>query len=257
MTDLPEQPKFTERPTSEEKIKSWQIFNHIAPTYDVINRILSARQDVLWRKKLANFLPLKKDIELLDLATGTADQILHLFNKLKKNNQVQITRAIGVDLSEGMLKIGREKVIQKGLQDKVQLVHADATQLPFEANSFDVITMSFGIRNVPNTLACLSEIYRCLRPGGKVLILEFSIPSNKLFKTPYLFYFRNVLPQIGGALSGHTHYYKYLNNTAEQFAYGSEFLELMKKAGFETPQAHEVTFGIASIYEATKGQPTS
>lgn len=231
----------------ESKVEVWKMFDRIANRYDLLNRLLSMRQDVLWRKKLLDLLPEGKDLYLLDVATGTADQILHLFEETDK-----ISRAIGIDMSENMIAVGQKKVAQLNLNDKVNLRVGDATQIPFKNDEFDVSTMSFGIRNVSNVDLALKEILRVLKPGGTSLILEFSLPKSALIKKPYLFYFRNILPKIGSVISGDSTAYTYLNQSVEEFPYGEEFCELMRKAGFEEVSATPLTLGIATIYKGKK-----
>lgn len=231
----------------ESKVEVWKMFDRIAGRYDLLNRLLSMRQDVLWRKKLLELLPSSNSIHLLDIATGTADQILHLFEETDK-----ITRAVGIDMSENMLAVGQKKINQLNLDDKVNLRVGDATEIPFKAEEFDVTTMSFGIRNVNNVVQSLKENFRVLKPGGCTLILEFSLPKNKLIKKPYLFYFRNILPKIGSAISGDSSAYTYLNQSVEDFPYGDEFCKLMNEAGFSEVTAHPLTLGIATIYKGTK-----
>ncbi len=241
-----EQQKFNKR-------DSYKMFNRIANRYDLLNRLLSMRQDVLWRKKLAKLLPNKKNLHLLDVATGTADQILHLLeatNSLESANS--INTAVGVDMSENMLAVGRKKVVDRNLDTRVSLKVGDACELPLKKDEFDVSTMSFGIRNVPDVLKALSEHHRVLKPGGVCMILEFSLPKQDWIKKPYLFYFRNVLPKIGSVISGDAGAYKYLNETVEDFPYGDAFANLLKQAGFKTVEQYPLTFGIATIYRATK-----
>lgn len=223
------------------------MFDRIAGRYDLLNRLLSMRQDVLWRKKLLELLPDSDSLHLLDIATGTADQILHLFEETEK-----IEKAVGIDMSENMLAVGQKKVDQLNLSDKVNLRVGDATEIPFKNGEFDVTTMSFGIRNVNNVLQALKENYRVLKPGGCTLILEFSLPKSKLIKKPYLFYFRNVLPKIGSAISGDASAYTYLNKSVEDFPYGDDFCRLMEEAGFTDVTATPLTFGIATIYKGKK-----
>lgn len=230
-----------------EKSRSWQLFDQIASTYDLANRVLSARQDVVWRKKIARHLPQKPQLDLLDLATGTGDQILHL---LKVTSRIQ--SAVGIDLSEKMLEIGRKKIQDQGLSHQVKLLRQDACHLELQAESFDVVTMSFGIRNVPDVPACLSEMLRVLRPGGRALMIEFSLPNPFILRKAYLFYFRNVLPRLGGLLSGNTAAYRYLNTSAENFPYGEAFQSLMRKSGFQKVKALPLTFGIAHLYIGEK-----
>lgn len=229
------------------KRTSWQMFDRIAATYDPVNRLLSFGLDRKWREKVNSLLPKKSDIRLLDLATGTADQILMLC-KINSN----IGPSIGMDLSEGMLEKGREKVRQQGRDQQIELRTGDAVKLPLEDESFDAVTMSFGIRNVPDVPAALREMLRVLRPGAKTLILEFSLPKNRLVRAGHLFYLRYVLPAVGGIISGDYQAYKYLNTSIEAFPYGDDFCALLTDAGFQKVTHHQVTFGIATVYEATK-----
>jgi demethylmenaquinone methyltransferase/2-methoxy-6-polyprenyl-1,4-benzoquinol methylase len=224
------------------------MFNRIAKTYDSVNRLLSFGLDVGWRKKVGLLLPKKEQVALLDLATGTADQVLLLC----KEHPQQISEAIGMDLSEGMLEKGREKVVQLKLQDIIRLETGDAVNIPSENSSFDAITISFGIRNVPDVPTSLREMHRVLRPEGKTLILEFSMPKNPIVRFGHLFYLRYVLPLVGGLISGDYEAYKYLNTSIEAFPYGESFCSLMREAGFSTVRQHPVTFGIATIYEGIK-----
>lgn len=225
----------------------WRMFDRIAPRYDLLNRILSMRQDVSWRRSMASHLKGRSSLELLDLATGTGDQIFFLLDA-----GADVKRAVGIDLSEGMLEIGRRKVEERGLAGRVELRAGDAMAIPAAEAAFDVATMSFGIRNVERTDAALRDIWRVLRPGGRALILEFSVPANRLVRRLYLFYFRHVLPRIGAAVSGDGEAYRYLNRTAETFPCGEAFCELMRSAGFVGVEARPLTFGIATIYRGDK-----
>ncbi len=234
---------------AKRKELSFKIFNQIAPTYDLLNRILSFGIDVSWRKKMAMNLPASpKDRKLfvLDLACGTADLSL----QLAKNDNVG--KIIGMDLSEKMIEVGNKKIKSKKMEKKVKLHIGDACNIPSGDQTFDLVTISFGIRNFPDPLKSLKEINRVLRPEGKVIIMEFSLPKNKLIKLIYLNYFRYVLPFLGKIISKNKDAYKYLNNTVEDFPYGPDFLELMKQAGLKDTQQQSLTFGIASIYYATK-----
>ena len=227
------------------KKTSFEIFNRIAKSYDSVNRILSFGLDIGWRKKVNTLLPQKNDLRLLDLATGTADQVIMLCD-INPN----IGSATGMDLSDEMLNIGREKV--KRFNGKIELHNGDAVQLPIEDAEYDALTMSFGIRNVPDVQASMREMYRVLGDGGKALILEFSLPKNPAVRFGHIFYLRYVLPLVGGLISGDYAAYKYLNTSIEAFPYGDDFCNLMRTAGFESVTAHPVTFGIATIYEACK-----
>ena len=233
----------------QSKSTSYQMFNRIAKTYDPVNRLLSFGLDIRWRKKVGTLLPkIEQGVDLLDLATGTADQVLFLCDK----HSSTINKAVGMDLSEGMLDVGREKIKSRNLQDKISLSVGDACALPIENDSFDAVTISFGIRNVPDVPKALQEMYRILRPGGKALILEFAIPKNPIVRFGHLFYLRHVLPLVGGLISGERAAYRYLNTSIEAFPYGDDFANLMTDAGFEKANVHRVTFGIANIYEGVK-----
>ncbi|HMP89737.1 MAG TPA: bifunctional demethylmenaquinone methyltransferase/2-methoxy-6-polyprenyl-1,4-benzoquinol methylase UbiE [Kiritimatiellia bacterium] len=225
----------------------WEMFDRIAPRYDLLNRLLSFRRDVAWRERMARMIPDQPGLYLLDIATGTADQIISLMQK-----SGNIKQAIGVDMSEGMLNVGREKIARLQWQDRVELKTGDAMSIPENDTTFDVATMSFGIRNVLNVTEALREIRRVLKPGGRALILEFSTPENRVFRPLYFFYLRNILPVIGGILSGDRKAYKYLNRTIETFPSGKDFLEIMLAAGFKNVKATPLTFGIASIYQGDR-----
>jgi demethylmenaquinone methyltransferase / 2-methoxy-6-polyprenyl-1,4-benzoquinol methylase len=229
------------------KKNSWKMFNRIASTYDNVNRLLSFGLDIGWRKKVNSLLPLKNELKLLDLATGTADQIILLCSINDK-----ITSAIGMDLSEGMLEKGKEKVQKENLSSRISLQLGDAVNIPSENNIYDAVTISFGIRNVPDVLESMKEMNRVLQSGGKALILEFSLPKNIFVRWGHLFYLRYVLPLVGGILSGDYKAYRYLNTTIEDFPYGEQFGSILQKAGFSTVHIHPVSFGIATIYEAIK-----
>ena len=233
----------------QSKGTSFEMFNRIAKTYDPVNRMLSFGLDIRWRKRVGLLLPQKVNgIDLLDLATGTADQVLFLCAQ----HPQKIENAVGMDLSEGMLSIGREKVKKRNLQDKIVLKTGDACNLPLEDNSFDAITISFGIRNVPDVPKALKEMHRVLRPGGKALILEFALPKNSIVRFGHLFYLRHVLPTVGGLVSGDKAAYRYLNTSIEAFPYGEAFADLMRDAGFTQSNVHNLTMGIANLYEGIK-----
>jgi len=223
------------------------MFDKISPTYDAINRILSFGLDRFWRKKMVRFLPKKEGLELLDLATGTGDQLFSLCE-----HAPSVQSAIGIDLAEKMLEIGQKKLGRKPYRDKVRLLKGDAGKIPFSAHTFDLVTISFGIRNVPDVETTLREIHRVLRPQGKCLILEFSLPENSLVRFCHLSYLRHVLPRVGGLLSKSPASYRYLNQTIECFPYGDAFLRLMANAGFQKSAAHPFTLGAVTLYEGEK-----
>ncbi|MCZ7590972.1 MAG: ubiquinone/menaquinone biosynthesis methyltransferase [Kiritimatiellae bacterium] len=192
---------------------------------------------------MTSLLPEGERLRLLDVATGTADQILTLMDAAPR-----ITEAVGVDMSEGMLEKGREKIRARGRAEQVQLKTGDATAIPEPDAAYDVCTISFGIRNVENVVAGLSEMRRVLRPGGRALVLEFSQPTARWFRGLYFFYLRHILPVVGGWFSGDREAYRYLNVTIETFPSGDAFCALMRTAGFVNVRAIPLTLGIASIY---------
>ncbi len=226
------------------KRDSYQIFNDIAPTYDFLNHVLSLGIDRYWRKKLASRVPLGQ-IQVLDLATGTGDLALTVAHW---RPEATIT---ALDLSQGMIDIGKRKVEQKNLTHRVKMAIGDGVNLSIPDRSVDIISIGFGIRNFSGPYDSLKQCARALRPGGKILILEFSWPPNRLVRSIYNFYFRYLLPWIGNRLSRHKDAYTYLNQTVENFPFGEAFLQLMRDAGFQTVSATPLTFGIATLYQGT------
>lgn len=224
----------------------WKMFDRISPTYDKINRIVSLGQDKTWRRKVAQFLPEKKNLRILDIATGTGDQLLSFFHHCKR-----IETATGIDLSSDMLKIAEQKVKASPYFDKIQLQKADAERLPFPDNSFDAASFSFGIRNVPSPQKALQEMLRILKPKGRCLILEFSLPPHPI-RPFYLFYLRHLLPFLGKILSKDSEAYRYLNQTIETFPHGKEFGFLLKAARFCQIEIYPMAFGAVSLYVGVK-----
>ena len=230
------------------KKRTWQIFDRIAGRYDLLNKILSGGVDRYWRKKIVRYLPHKKDLQLLDLATGTGDVIFTLL----QNTSGVFKSLVGMDLSEKMMDIGQEKAQKYYLNNLVTFKKGDATAIPLTNERMDVVTMAFGIRNVADVPKTLSEIYRILKSKGRVIILEFSLPNNMLIKQLYLAYFRHVLPRIGGLLSGDKQAYHYLNQSVETFPYGRDFCQLLETAKFENVTAYSLSGGIATLYVGDK-----
>lgn len=228
---------------SPSKHDTWKIFDRIADRYDLLNRLLSFRRDVAWRKFLIRHLPSGECLRVLDLATGTADVLLALHA-----DSDRVKRGVGADLSANMLARGRAKIARRGLANELALVRTDAAAVGFRDGSFDAVTMAFGIRNVPDPVAALREVKRLLARDGRALILEFSLPRRAFLRGPYLFYFRHVLPRVGGLVSGDSQAYRYLNESVEEFPHGQAFLDLMTEAGFENVRAYPLTFGIATLY---------
>ena len=225
----------------------WKMFDRIAHRYDLLNRMLSLGQDVVWRKKVARHLPEQPELHVLDVATGTGDLIIFM-----QQANAAVKSGIGIDMAEKMLEYGRPKLEKAGISDRFSLKTGNAVAIPFSDNQFDATTISFGIRNVIDVPKALSEMHRVLKKNGRALILEFSLPNNALLRGLYLFYFRNILPRIGGLISGDSFAYRYLNDTVESFPYGEEFCNLMRDAGFRDVKMAPLTFGIASIYQGDK-----
>lgn len=224
------------------KKDSFKIFDDIAGQYDRINGLLSFGIHSRWRRRLAAQLPAGDAIEALDLATGTGDVAFTLLA------EPRVRHVTGLDLSKGMLALASKKAAERELAAKTTFLHGDACALPFAENTFDAVTMSFGIRNVPDVPQCLAEMRRVLRPGGKALILEFSLPENAVIRAGHLFYLRNILPTIGNVLSGHDFAYSYLNKTIETFPYRHAFVKLMTEQGFRDAGHEDLTFGIVNLY---------
>jgi demethylmenaquinone methyltransferase / 2-methoxy-6-polyprenyl-1,4-benzoquinol methylase len=234
-------------PQSPSRMQAFKMFDRIAHRYDLLNRLLSFGTDVRWRKTMNRQIPAGKELCVLDLATGTADVLIAMERACQN-----VASGIGLDMSGGMLKYGRQKLIALGLDQKFRLVRGDATCLGLDSKRFDAVTISFGIRNVLDVSQGLGEMHRILKPGGRALILEFSLPANRPFRALYLFYFRNILPRLGALISGDSHAYRYLNETVETFPYGEDFCKLMRDAGFEDVTATPLTFGIASLYQGER-----
>jgi len=224
-----------------------RMFDSIAPHYVLLNHVLSFGWDFLWRRKLTNTVNKDKKLKVLDLATGTGDLLISL---LRRNPN--ITESVGLDISENMLALCRERIAKLKLTDRVSLVRSDAADSGLPEESFDVVTMGFGIRNTPDAFKTLCEINRLLKQGGTALILEFSIPSNRIIRKCYLLYLRNFVPMLGRLLSGDKNAYRYLNTSVENFYGMDDFSSLMRKAGFKDVSAAPLTFGVACIYEASK-----
>jgi demethylmenaquinone methyltransferase/2-methoxy-6-polyprenyl-1,4-benzoquinol methylase len=243
MTDISEI-----RPYDKNKPKKQQVsemFNNIAPKYDFLNHLLSMGIDKIWRRKVINLIkPLKPKI-ILDVATGTGDLALAL-------TQVNPDKIIGLDISPGMLEKAKIKTANKQLSNIIEYMEGDAENLPFEDNYFDVITVAFGVRNFETLNKGLKELRRVLKPNGKLFILEFSKPQNPIMRKLYFFYFYNVLPTIGKIVSKDSRAYTYLPESVSVFPDGNVFLGILKENGFKNLICKPLTFGISSIYTASK-----
>lgn len=231
---------------SGKKEQVAQMFNNIAHRYDFLNHFLSLGIDTIWRKKAITCLKQEKPKLLLDIATGTGDLAITA-NKILNPDKI-----IGIDISEGMLSFGREKLVKLNLQDKIQLMSGDSENIPFNENYFDAATVAFGVRNFENLDKGLAEINRVLKPGGSLVVLEFSKPKTFPIKQVYNFYFNQILPSIGKLVSKDDRAYSYLPESVQAFPDGEDFINHLHKAGFKQTFCKNLMFGIASIYYGKK-----
>lgn len=223
-----------------------EMFDNIAPTYDTLNHRLSWDIDKGWRKKaIRQLLPFQPKV-ILDIATGTGDFAILSAKELRPQ------RMIGIDISEGMMKIGQKKVEAEGLQHIVSFKKDDCTHLSFDDNSFDAVTAAFGIRNFQNLDQGLSEMYRVLRPNGHLSIVELTTPVSFPMKQLFKLYSHTMLPVYGKLISKDTSAYSYLTKTIEAFPQGEVMLDILRKAGFKNASFKRLTFGICTMYFATK-----
>jgi demethylmenaquinone methyltransferase/2-methoxy-6-polyprenyl-1,4-benzoquinol methylase len=231
---------------SDKGEKIQQMFGAIAPRYDFLNRLLSFGIDRRWRTKAVRLLKYREGSRILDVATGTGDVALEI--ALRTPASVKIT---GADFCKEMVDLGTVKVAASPYADRIDLKVAPCEDLPFADNTFDSITIAFGIRNVVDRKLGLAEMWRVLRPGGRMIILEFSTPRSLLFRQLYYFYFRRLLPVVGGVFSRYNAY-KYLPDSVLEFPSQEEFSRMLAEAGFRNIHLHELTFGIATIYVGEK-----
>ena len=222
-----------------------RMFDNISGKYDFLNHFFSLGIDIRWRKKAVKMLKPYNPKSILDIATGTGD---FAFEALSLNPD----KVTGVDISNGMLEKGREKVKARSLEDKVELIYGDSESLPFSDQSYDAIIVAFGVRNFETLEKGLAEMQRVLRPGGAAVILEFSKPKSFPIKQLYGLYFNYVMPLIGRLVSRDNSAYTYLPQSVQAFPEGKDFLDILKKVGFSSASQKPVTGGIASIYMAVK-----
>jgi len=222
------------------------MFNNISKTYDFLNHFLSFGIDIIWRKKAINELKNDQPKLILDVATGTGDFAFEALSLLDPE------KIIGVDISQGMLDIARQKIIKRGLGNKFEVKLGDSEKLPFEANAFDAVTVAYGVRNFENLEMGLADIQRVLKPGGKAVVLEFSKPKVFPVKQLYKFYFSYITPGIGKIFSKDARAYTYLPESVAAFPDGKTFIALMDKAGFKNTKCRPLAFGICSIYTGVK-----
>jgi demethylmenaquinone methyltransferase/2-methoxy-6-polyprenyl-1,4-benzoquinol methylase len=221
------------------------MFNSIAYRYDFMNRFLSAGIDVWWRKKAISQLQSLKPKKILDVATGTGDVAILTYRMLQPG------KITGIDISEGMLDLGRKKIEKLGLDKQIELQKGDSEVIRFEDNSFDAITVAFGVRNFQNLEKGLKEMHRVLHPGGKLVVLEFS-KSNGVLSGLINFYMNVITPMIGKLLAKNKSAYQYLNDSVQAFPEGQTFLNIMHDAGFTQTYLKKLSFGICTIYCGSK-----
>jgi demethylmenaquinone methyltransferase/2-methoxy-6-polyprenyl-1,4-benzoquinol methylase len=222
-----------------------QMFDNISENYDGLNRVISFGIDVKWRKKVVSIIGKNNPKQILDIATGTGDLAIMMAG-------LNPDKVIGLDISAGMLEVGKQKVAKVNLSDKIEMIVGDSENMPFKDNTFDAITVSFGVRNFANLDKGLTEIKRVLKPGGTFVVLETSVPTKFPYKQGYRFHTSVILPIIGKLFSKDKVAYSYLSESANSFPYGEKFNNILLKNGFTTAIDKPVTFGVASIYIATK-----
>ena len=230
---------------SSRKEQVTRMFDNISGNYDFMNRLMTFGIDVKWRKKVVKMVAETKPRKILDIATGTGDFAIMLAD-------IKPEKIVGLDISQGMLEVGKKKVAEKGLDNLIEMVLGDSENLPFEDNSFDAVTVGFGVRNFENLDKGLSEINRVLRPGGIFVVLETSQPEKFPFKQGYKFYSKYIIPFLGRLFSKDKNAYEYLPESAEAFPYGQAFNNILKKNQFTSVQNYPLMFGAASIYKAFK-----
>ncbi|SHM65896.1 bifunctional demethylmenaquinone methyltransferase/2-methoxy-6-polyprenyl-1,4-benzoquinol methylase UbiE [Flavobacterium chilense] len=222
-----------------------QMFDNISGNYDNLNRVISFGIDTKWRKKVLKIVSDTKPKNILDIATGTGDLAILM-------SQTNAEKIIGLDISAGMLEVGKKKVEAKNLSNVIDLVLGDSEKIPFEDNYFDAITVGFGVRNFENLEKGFAEILRVLKPNGVFVILETSVPDKTPYKQGYKFYSKNILPIIGKLFSKDNSAYGYLSESAAAFPYGEALNNILRKIGFIDVVAMPQTFGVATIYSASK-----
>ena len=231
--------------SSSKKQQVTQMFDDISNHYDVLNRVISLEIDQSWRRKVVKIAAKQAPKRILDIATGTGDLAI----ALKKTNAEEI---IGLDISPGMLAVGKDKVKALKLDTTIAMVIGDSEQLNYDDNYFDVVTVAFGVRNFENLEKGLSELFRVLRPHGKLIILETSVPTKFPFKQGYYLYSGFIVPLVGRIFSRDQRAYQYLSDSAAAFPYGENFNNILRKIGFIEVKDNPQTLGVASIYCATK-----
>ena len=229
-----------------KKVQVESMFDSIAPKYDLLNHTLSLNIDKIWRRKVARMVGKCSPESILDVATGTCDLAIAVARKARPQS------VCGIDLSEEMLNVGRQKVLKASLSDIIKVQKGDAENLPFADNTFDAITVAFGVRNFENLERGLAEMLRVLKPGGSCFILEFTMPTKFPVKQLYNFYFRRVLPLIGRMVSSNKVAYTYLPESVKAFPQYAQFQSIMQQCGYSSARCRTLSMGIAAIYVGTK-----
>ncbi|AYN66935.1 bifunctional demethylmenaquinone methyltransferase/2-methoxy-6-polyprenyl-1,4-benzoquinol methylase UbiE [Euzebyella marina] len=228
-----------------KKAQVTQMFDTISDKYDGLNRVISFGIDVQWRKRVVSIVKKTTPNSILDIATGTGDLAINLI-------ETGADKIVGLDISPGMLEVGKKKVQAKNLENTIEMIVGDSENLPFEDNSFDAITVAFGVRNFENLEKGLAEIYRVLAKGGTFVVLETSVPTKSPFKQGYHLYTKNILPVIGKMFSKDRSAYRYLSESASVFPHGEAFNNILRKIGFIEVENKPQTLGVASIYIGKK-----
>jgi demethylmenaquinone methyltransferase / 2-methoxy-6-polyprenyl-1,4-benzoquinol methylase len=236
---------YQDKNTSKKEQVS-EMFDSISGNYDFLNRVLSGGIDIYWRKKAMSYLKPEQPKLILDIATGTGDLAI------EANKQLKPDKIIGVDISEGMLKYGREKMVKLGLSDKIEMRMGDSEKLLFDDNTFDAVIVSFGVRNFENLSQGLKDMWRVTRKGGTCVVIELSSPKSFPMKQLYAFYSTKILPFIGKLISKDSTAYTYLPESVKAFPDGEDFLSIFRAAGFKHAFCKTLTLGICSIYIGKK-----
>lgn len=230
---------------SSKKEEVAEMFDNISKKYDFLNHFLSLGIDKIWRKKAVKILKEYHPELILDIATGTGDFAISAM-------RIKPAKVVGLDLSEGMLEVGRKKMVKKGLDEKVEMVQGDSENLPYQDNHFDGITVGFGVRNFENLKKGLSEMKRVLKDGAPAIILEFSKPKRFPVKQSFNFYSKYIIPKVGRSISKDQAAYSYLPESVAAFPEGQDFVNIMAEVGYKNIQSKQVSGGIATIYWGEK-----
>ena len=228
-----------------KKTQVIHMFDGISKSYDILNRIITLGTDVLWRKRVVNLLKKENPKSLLDIATGTGDLVIELA-------KIDAEKIIGLDISPGMLEIGKQKVVNKQLDHRIEMQLGDSEALKFKNETFDGVTIAFGVRNFENLNLGLQEIFRVLKPNGTLVVLETAVPKNRLLRGFYSFYTQKIMPFLGKLFSKDRSAYKYLSDSAAIFPCGDDFNNILRKNGFIEVEDFPQTLGVSSIYFAKK-----